>query len=185
MILPKLLFRKISRDPGLMPRVPERWTVLVISRFRDLRLQILCQLETSVAEMPTVSSISAMCPNEWTTVIFSGFRDFRCGVSRPFVNKTSDIPNSKCRNDGTWIYCHLSSEMDGSQSSRDFAICDVGILRIGVLESSLSRSSNARSPILRLDQIDGSRSISIQWSRITRDFAIREFSRQSSDLYTL
>jgi hypothetical protein len=55
----------------------------------------LCQLETPVAEMPTVSSMSATCPNEWTTVIFSGFRDFRRGVSRPFVNKTSDIPNSE------------------------------------------------------------------------------------------
>jgi hypothetical protein len=100
--------------------------------------------------------------------------------TRPPISRTP-----KCRNDGTWICCHLSSEMDGSQSSRDFAICDVGISRIGVLESSLLRSSNSRSPILRWDKIDGSRSISIQRSRMTRDFAIREFSRQSSDLYTL
>jgi hypothetical protein len=35
------------------------------------------------------------------------------------------------------------------------------------------------------DQIGDLQSISIQWSRITRDFTIREFSLQSSDLYTL
>jgi hypothetical protein len=40
--------------------------------------EILCQLETPVADMPTVSLMFAMCPNKWTGVIFSGFRDLRC-----------------------------------------------------------------------------------------------------------
>jgi hypothetical protein len=57
--------------------------------------QILCQLEAPVAEIPTVSSISAMCPNEWTVVIFSGFQDFRRGSVSTFFNKTSDILNSE------------------------------------------------------------------------------------------
>jgi hypothetical protein len=100
--------------------------------------------------------------------------------TRPPISRTP-----KCQNDGTWIYCHLSSEMDGSQSSWDFMICDVGISRIGVLESSLLFSSNSRSPIFLSDQIDSSRSISIQRSRITLDFAIHEFSRLTSNLYTL
>jgi hypothetical protein len=93
-----LPFRDFSGALGFTPRVPSRWTVLVVSRFRDLRLQIPCQLRTPIAEMPTVSSMSATCPNKWTAVILSlfresRFRDFRRGVS--FVNKTSDIPNSE------------------------------------------------------------------------------------------
>jgi hypothetical protein len=39
-ILPKSLFRKISRDPGLMPRVPERSTVQMISDFATSQVEI-------------------------------------------------------------------------------------------------------------------------------------------------
>jgi hypothetical protein len=99
-----------------------------VSRFRDLRppvTQILCQLETPVAEIPTVSSISATCPNEWTAVIFSGFRDFRRGVSRPSSTRPPISRTPKCRNfDGAWICCHVSFLMDGPD--------DFGISRIGV-----------------------------------------------------
>jgi hypothetical protein len=76
-----LSLRYFPRGSRLLPRVPSRWTVLVVSRFHDLRhpmTEILCQLETPVADMPTVSSMFATCPNKWTTVIFSRFRDLRC-----------------------------------------------------------------------------------------------------------
>jgi hypothetical protein len=37
----------LFRVLGFTPRVPSRWTVRVVSRFRDLRLQSFCQLENS------------------------------------------------------------------------------------------------------------------------------------------
>jgi len=89
-----LPFQDFSGGLGFTPRVPSRWTIPVILRFRDLRLQIPCQLRTSIAEMPTVSSMSVTCPNKWMTMILSlfcelQFRDFHRGVS--FVNKTSEM----------------------------------------------------------------------------------------------
>jgi hypothetical protein len=73
-----LSFQDFPRRTILLPRVPSRWTILVVSRFCDLGLQIFCQLETPVVEMPTISSISATCPNKWTAMIFLRFRDLRC-----------------------------------------------------------------------------------------------------------
>jgi hypothetical protein len=76
-----LSFRDFPRRPRLLPRVPSRWTVLVTSRFHDLRhpmTEILYQIETPVADMPTISSMFVTCLNKWTTVIFSRFHDLRC-----------------------------------------------------------------------------------------------------------
>jgi hypothetical protein len=73
-----LSFQDFPWRPRLLPRILSRWTVLVVSRFRDLRppmTRILYQLETPVAEMPMVSSIFAMCLSEWTTMIVFLFRE--------------------------------------------------------------------------------------------------------------
>jgi hypothetical protein len=111
-----LPFRDFSGALGFTPRVPSRWTVLVVSRFRDLRLQIPCQLRTPIAEMSMVSSMSATCPNKWTTVILLLFRESRFHEFRTLV--ASVFQNCELRNADevmAWICCHLSSEMDGSQ----------------------------------------------------------------------
>jgi hypothetical protein len=50
------------------------WSSCIL-RFHNLRppvTQILCQLESMVAKIPTGSSISTMCPNEWMNAFFSG-----------------------------------------------------------------------------------------------------------------
>jgi hypothetical protein len=76
-----LSFRDFPRRPRLFPCVPSRWTVLVISRFRDLRhsmKEILYQLETPIVDMSMVSSMFATCLNKWTAVIFSRFHNLRC-----------------------------------------------------------------------------------------------------------
>jgi hypothetical protein len=174
-------FRDFSRVLGFTPRIPSRWTVLVVSRFRNLRLQVPCQLRTPIVEMPTVSSMSATCPNKWTAVILSlfresRFREFRTLVATVFQNR--ELRYADLMALGSSATCPL--RWMAHKSSWDFVIS-----RIGVLECNHLCSSNSRFPILRWDKIDGSRSFLIQRSIMTRDFAIREFSRQSSDLYTL
>jgi hypothetical protein len=176
-----LPFRDFSGALGFKPRVPSRWTVLIVSRFRDLRLQSFYQLETPVINMPAVSSMSTTCPNKWTTVILSlfhvsRFHEFRTLVVTIFQNR--ELRYADLTELGSSATCPL--RWTTHKSSRDFAISC-----IGVLECNHLCSSKSRFPILRWDKIDGSRSFLIQRSRMTRDFAIREFSQKSSDLYTL
>jgi hypothetical protein len=91
-----LSFRDFPQRHKLLPRVPSRWTVLVVSRFRNLRhpmTEILCQLETPVDDMPMVSSMFSMCPNKCTTVICLRFHDLRCRdfTYRGFVEQSPSL----------------------------------------------------------------------------------------------
>jgi hypothetical protein len=57
-----------------------RWTVLVVSRFRDLRppvTQILCQFESLVPETPMDSRSPPHVLHGWTVQIVSGLRQVR------------------------------------------------------------------------------------------------------------
>jgi len=90
---------------------------------------ILCQLETPVANMPMVSSMSTMCPNKLIARILSlfresQFRDFHRGVS--FVNKTSDISNSEMPMEwwlGSTATCLLTFTPCESAKWWDLAMC--------------------------------------------------------------